>query len=429
MTETFEGGLFKSATFLLFISSVVRHAGAAKVAPGSALDVASRSALLAGSAASKRATPINCLDSTANDTTINLLFYYGATVVNLCPNAVIPLYNTIFFTQANQVLTTLGNPTDSTRATIRPADIICQSYNTPGITISSIQIDGNRPGFGIAPSNINYALMEIGGNSQNQVVKNVRAFEPRGWEGTGLICRNATIINNQIGPSGHAPSGAQQFRRRDSTGSYSPGQWADGISHACAGSLISGNTITDGRLVAAGLKDVAYKFTTATDGAIVIFGAPGTKITGNTIVANDRQLLGAINLVDYWPTYGDFTGVSVSANTIISQASMIKIGIAIGTQSITNYNATWFRNFGGTVSNNVLKSGSTGYFGFGLSIAGQNGTTISGTSFSNANFGYVQYACDPNLPPPGPMIKNPYTTPLTVSSAKFSSSAWDFALW
>ena len=109
---------------------------------------------------------------------------------------------------------------------------------------------------------------------------------------------------------------------------------------------------------------------------------------------------------------------------------MIKVGLAIGTQTITyNANATWFRNFGGSVTNNVLTSGPTGYFGFGVSIAGQNGTTISGTTFSKANFGYVQYVCDPNLPPPGPLIRNPYTTPLTVSKAPFALSAYDFALW
>lgn len=33
------------------------------------------------------------------------------------------------------------------------------------------------------------------------------------------------------------------------------------------------------------------------DGAIVIFGAPGTLVTGNTIINDDRQGLGGINMV------------------------------------------------------------------------------------------------------------------------------------
>jgi len=34
----------------------------------------------------------------------------------------------------------------------------------------------------------------------------------------------------------------------------------------------------------------------ATDGAIVVFCAPGTLVTGNTIIARTRNLMGGINL-------------------------------------------------------------------------------------------------------------------------------------
>jgi hypothetical protein len=58
---------------------------------------------------SKRATTA-CLDSTATDTVINSLFYYGGanTKVSLCPGATISLTNAIFFTAANQELSTQG---------------------------------------------------------------------------------------------------------------------------------------------------------------------------------------------------------------------------------------------------------------------------------------------------------------------------------
>ena len=57
-------------------------------------------------------------------------------------------------------------------------------------------------------------------------------------------------------------------------------------------SLVENNTLTD-----------------ATDGAIVIFGAPYTIVHNNTIRALTRTLLGAINMVDFAPYSGNFTGV------------------------------------------------------------------------------------------------------------------------
>lgn len=58
----------------------------------------------------RRQATATCLDSTANDTVISSLFYYGGagTVVELCPGANIQLQNAIFFSAANQVLTTQG---------------------------------------------------------------------------------------------------------------------------------------------------------------------------------------------------------------------------------------------------------------------------------------------------------------------------------
>lgn len=60
----------------------------------------------------------NCFGSNTNDTAINLAFYYGGvgTVVNLCPGATIKLYNPIFFTQNNQVVS--PSPPSCTRPSI-----------------------------------------------------------------------------------------------------------------------------------------------------------------------------------------------------------------------------------------------------------------------------------------------------------------------
>ena len=53
----------------------------------------------------------SCLDSTASDVDINAAFYYGGagTIVNICPGATLSLKSAIFFTAANQVLTTQGS--------------------------------------------------------------------------------------------------------------------------------------------------------------------------------------------------------------------------------------------------------------------------------------------------------------------------------
>lgn len=80
---------------------------------------------------------------------------------------------------------------------------------------------------------------------------------------------------------------------------------------ACQSSTVIGNTITD-----------------ATDGAIVVFGAPNSLITNNTIVANTRVLMGGINLVDRMPFYGSFQGTVISNNNIIANSSSKKIFLA-----------------------------------------------------------------------------------------------------
>jgi hypothetical protein len=150
-----------------------------------------------------------------------------------------------------QVLQTLGLPTGSTRAILRITNpnITCaiwanQAY-TSNIQVLNIQIDGNRANLGWVSNGL--ALVEMGGNGHGQIIDRSAVFEPRGWsavhaiEGDQNTCTGFVATNNQVGPAGHAPSGAAQFKR-DSTGTYAPGQWADGLSIACANSTIRGNT-------------------------------------------------------------------------------------------------------------------------------------------------------------------------------------------
>ena len=64
-------------------------------------------------------------------------------------------------------------------------------------------------------------------------------------------------------------------------------QWADGISLSCQSSLVQNNIITD-----------------ATDGGIVIFGAPFSTIRNNTISVETRTTLGGINRRSTWSRTG-----------------------------------------------------------------------------------------------------------------------------
>ena len=95
----------------------------------------------------------------------------------------------------------------------------------------------------------------MGGATSGQLIEYVRSFDPRSWsclhiaEG-GLHCSNAMVQNNDIGPCG-----SDEFD-----------QWADGISVACANTIVRNNLIN-----------------TPTDGGIVLFGSPGSLVENNTI--------------------------------------------------------------------------------------------------------------------------------------------------
>ncbi|GAA5959582.1 hypothetical protein JCM3765_007203 [Sporobolomyces pararoseus] len=360
-----------------------------------------------------------CIGSSADETTINAALYYGGkgAIVRLCLGAVININNPIFFSAPNQIITTAGNPSGNSRATIvvQGKNQACAVYGAvPGannVTFRNVQVDGNRQNLGIIYGGI--ALLEFGGNTVGQRVMNVRAFEPRGWSalhtaegGKGAhACSGMIVRSNDIGPSGHSPSGALQFRRRGE--GYSPGQWADGISHACPNSLVENNVVTD-----------------ATDGAIVIFGAPGSTISGNTIIAEERVAMGGINAVDWAPFSGTYEGTVVKNNHLIAQNAMIKVGIAIGGMVWGVDNRTASRTYGGQFLDNEFSSGETGYFGYAIGVSGHKGAVITGNFVhENTAFGGVDSAACFKawfpLPKPQPFIADPTNTPESTFQQDF----------
>jgi parallel beta-helix repeat protein len=303
--------------------------------------------------------------------------------LSLCAGQQYIITAPILFAAPNQEISTAGYPTDSTRATLvvdgpvangtghtTAVDGTCA--NCDGVTLRNVQINGTRLG---APPTSGGANIEMGGSNANQVIEYVHSFDPRGWsclhvaEGN-LNCTNVTVQNNDIGPSG-----SDLFQ-----------QWADGISVACRNSVVRNNMINN-----------------PTDGGIVLFGSPGTRVENNTIWVDTQTLLGGINLVDVNPFGGNYDGVVVTNNTIAggfaSQPAegsetegtnnddvIIKIGIAIGPR-------TWFGNqYGNNVSTGAIVQDNqlTGAFSYGMAMTSatnftvENNVLIGNTSFIGA---------------------------------------------
>jgi parallel beta-helix repeat protein len=296
----------------------------------------------------------------------------GATVL-LCPQATFLLAHPVRFTAANQILATEGLPTDSTRALLRVNDstltTAIDGNDRPGITVENLTVDGNRVTLGYQ---FGEGLIELGRGGNGQTLTNVAAYDTRSWtvvhveEGVVINdvpqCQGARILNNTLGPAGR-----------------SDGTFADGISLACGTSLVEGNTITD-----------------VTDGGIVIFGAPGSTVRGNTIVAATRQLLGGINMVDYAPVAGNYAGTTVTGNVIDGAGAFIKVAVAMGPQ-------VWAcvpgLNRGGTVTDNTVKGLNVGY---GYAVNGVTNWTVRSNVDIARHVGIPSGGCLGPQTQPGP---------------------------
>ncbi|MEO5919533.1 MAG: hypothetical protein ABIQ01_00175 [Pseudolysinimonas sp.] len=291
-----------------------------------------------------------CIGSGSGTSISEVLAGPGAEAV-LCPRSVFTLTQPIRFTDRDQQIYTQGRPVDGTRATLRVSGKLqttaINGVDRSGVVLESVQIDGARPSLGSQGGD---ALIELGGNASGQTVRSVVAFEPRSWSAIHFFegavsggvpaCQDAVITGNTIGPAG----------RPDGT-------WADGISLACGTSLVEDNVITD-----------------ATDGSIVVFGAPGSTIRGNTIVAATQTMLGGINMVDFGATGGNYTGTTVSGNTIDARGALIKVAIGMGPQIWACWEGT---NFGATVTGNTLRGDHMGY---GLAVNGVRDWIVSGNT-------------------------------------------------
>ncbi|WVQ65666.1 uncharacterized protein L199_003844 [Kwoniella botswanensis] len=321
-----------------------------------------------------------CTSNTTDTAGLQQLIHDGGAgyKLELCAGQVYEISEQLNYTALNQEISTEGYPTDDTRATLKMVGfnkttlVMAQDAGLSGAKLLNIQLNGNR----LDSEDIYTAgggNIEFGGQNQNQTIEYVKSYDPRGWsclhlaEGT-FNCVNITVQNNDIGPCGR-----DYFQN-----------WADGISLSCADSLVQNNQIVD-----------------ATDGGIVIFGAPSSVIRNNTISVKTRTMLGGINMVDVlpWLPEGNFSNTLVEGNTIHggfatemgdaehgpnNASAIVKIGIAVGPD-------VWFsdgrygtnKSTGAIIKDNIF----SGAFAFGMGVSSAKDFTISNNSFvGNTSF-------------------------------------------
>jgi len=289
----------------------------------------------------------------------------------LCPGALFSLSDPVVFTAANQRIYTQGFQSGAASAILRigggALTKAIDGNNQSGIVIQNIEVDGNRSELGYQAGE---ALIEIGHAGSDQTVQGIVAHDTRSWstlhihEGRVIDgvpqCQNATITDNLIGPAG-TPDG----------------RWADGISHACGNSVVMNNTVID-----------------ATDGAIVVFGAPGSIVSNNTIIADNQTLLGGINMVDYAPVSGNYTGTVVTNNVVDARGAFIKVGIAMGPDV---WSCPHTVNYGGKVTGNIIQGI---HFGYGYAVNGVRDWTVLGNLDLSQHVGIVRGGCGGTPDPP-----------------------------
>jgi parallel beta-helix repeat protein len=343
-----------------------------------------------------------CLPS-GDQVAINARLQGQGAVAELCPGAVFELTGPVLISAPRQEIRTQGLPTDDTRATLRVVSpsltTAVQMRDYDGAVLSNVIVDGNRLNLGPQDGD---ALIYAGGYSDGQVIRGNKIMDPRSWSALHLIqghsfsqpCKNARVENNEIGPSGTSDEM----------------KWADGISLACSDSAVSNNVITD-----------------ATDGGIVVFGAPGSVIENNVIRAETRTLLGGINMVDYGPYDGNYHGTVVKDNVIEASGAVIRIGLGMGERVWGCQPSGMDTSLaGGTVTGNTLRGEHMQY---GFAAAGVREWTVTGNHDEATHTGSPGVDCGGiYASAPAGFLYDPARAEGTFQP-EFTAAHLDLALW
>ncbi|KAG8746693.1 hypothetical protein FRC10_003997 [Ceratobasidium sp. 414] len=238
------------------------------------------------------------------------------------------------------------------------------AFQKSGARLRNLLFEGGREKYGHNPDG--RCMIIIGAlDTCNQVVDRCIIRNPRHWSCLQAFegSTNIRITNNFIGPAGY--------------GADVDGKWADGISFSASDGLVAGNQILD-----------------ATDGAIVIFGAPGSLITSNTIISRHRLCLGGLNMVDYNPHKGNYSFTRVLNNTVRTEGAYIKVGVGMG-PSILGKSDPDYVQVGAIVMRNLVESKDAGHgkgaLGYGYAIGSD---TANWTCVENVAAPGVEYSGD-----------------------------------
>lgn len=348
------------------------------------------------------ATTEPCISS-GDQTAINAKLRGPDAAAVLCQGAVFNLTGPVVISADRQQVYTQGFPADERRATLRIVSpslttaVIMRDYND--VVLSHVIVDGNRPALGHKGGD---ALVYAGGSSSGQVIRSVKIIEPRSWSALHLIqghpspappCTKALVEDNEIGPAGNSNE-----------------TWADGISLACTNSTVRNNLIVD-----------------ATDGGIVIFGATGSLIEGNTIRAETRTLLGGINMVDYDPYDGNYTGTIVRNNVIDASGAVIRIGLGMGVRVWGCWPPETDKTlYGGVVAGNTLRGDKMQY---GFAVDGVRAWLATGNVDEATHSGSPSADCGGRLasPPAGFQYYPPRAQ--GTFQPEFAEAFLELALW
>ncbi len=345
-------------------------------------------------------TPLPCIAS-GTQAQINARLVRPNAEAVLCQGAVFDLLGPVVFRFSGQKVYTEGHPTGASRAVLRigspTLDHAVTMLDMDHAELTNVIVDGDRPGLGPMSGD---GLILAGGMATGQVIAHNKIGNTRTWssvhlfEGSGTTpCVDALVEDNDIGPAGTSDN------------------WADGISLACTRSTVKGNRITD-----------------ATDGAIVVFGAPGSQIVGNFITARTRTLLGGINLVDVGPYAGDYTGTVVRENTINAAGAVIRIGLAMGERvwGCLPADSTHAVAHGATVTGNTLRGTHMQY---GYAVSGVKDWTVTGNVDLARHRGTPSVPCGATVAsaPAGFLLQR--ATSHGTFQREFANARLDLALW
>ena len=314
------------------------------------------------------------------------------------PRKVYSIKKALNFKVPGQKVSTAGAIQISDYAVLRIAGEKCsQLVNGDGINgviLERVILDGNRYGLSVLTGEEGGGpeLVHFGGvNVKDQVVRNCVLMNTRCWSTLKVQegCIHVTVESNLILGAGTDPRGNGRDMREK------PWSCSDGISCAGRETVIRDNLILD-----------------PTDGAIVLFGAPGTVAEDNVIACISRESLGAVNMVDPIAFYAidgdktrtDYRGTTVRNNLIDAFGARVHIAIAMGGPPWAPKNRGLIL-VGATVTGNIISGGAAGY---GLVVSGVDGFTVTG-NISTASYSGVGMGEAPVAPAdePGPFLFDP----------------------